>query len=134
MILNKHIFKSNNHEITMIFKDHFKKKTFSRISQNYFWQAQEKFQVIYIKFENIHDRDNLFEITWINVKFWDIMNQSHEIDSFKNKRCVIFKISRISDDFKQTYFNIMIMNKDEFQDVSLIQANLKINEIITTDK
>ena len=52
----------------------------------------------------------------------------------KNKRCVIFKISRISDDFKQTYFNIMIMNKDEFQDVSLIQANLKINEIITTDK
>ena len=62
------------------------------------------------------------------------MNQSHEIDSFKTKRCVIFKISRISDDFKQTYFNIMIMNKDEFQDVSLIQANLKINEIITTDK
>ena len=62
------------------------------------------------------------------------MNQSHEIDNFKNKRCVIFKISRISDDLKQTYFNIMIMNKDEFQDVSLIQANLKINEIITTDK
>ena len=61
------------------------------------------------------------------------MNQSHEIDNLK-KRCVIFKISRISDDFKQTYFNIMIMNKDEFQDVSLIQANLKINEIITTDK
>ena len=61
MILNKHIFKSNNHEITMIFKDHFKKN--SRISQNYFRQAQEKFQVIYIKFENIHDRDNLFENT-----------------------------------------------------------------------
>ena len=59
----------------------------------------------------------------------------------KNKRCVIFKISRISDDFKQTYFNIMIMNKDEFHDVSLIQdrsknikANLKTNEIITSGK
>ena len=62
------------------------------------------------------------------------MNYSHKIDNFKFKWCVTFKISRISDDFKQTYFNIMIMNKDEFQDVSLIQANLKINEIITTDK
>ena len=101
MILNKQIFKSNNHEIRVNFKTGFSKEFFTRISDKH----KEFFRIFTSSLNNnswSKKNNGLFQNHLNNCKSWDTMNQSHIINDFTSEKCVRFKISEISNDLKQT--------------------------------